>query len=234
MIKISIDSKAIEVKLKNVPKQVAWAAMKAINQVALKIQEDQRAEMNKEFTIRKAAFMRNRIKMFRFAKTNQDEIYAEVGIDSNVKGAKLLLARFEKGGKKTNEEGHGILPGTVPIPLTGAKARPEFRKSVPVAYRLQNLGLRSVLRRKGSGAAIIGNKHTFVLPTNRGEYVLMQRGPGGRTNGPDPDISPLYLFRNNVPIPKLLKFLSQAKALAGYMLPRVFKRWLQYASRTQK
>lgn len=199
------------------PKKMMQAAKAALSKTVLQVQHAERIELNREFTIRKAAFMRNRIKISRFPKATPDGLVTVIGIDDRVKGSPLILAAFEEGGRKSPVQG-----SRVAIPITGAKARPDFRKSVPPSMRIDRLGFR-----ENKGGIPVGARRTFILPTKRGEYAVFQRGPGGRSTGPDMDISPLYIFRNYVPLKKRLRFVRVAVDLAEFALPRHFERYLR-------
>ena len=198
-------------------KKIWQAGKRSLSETTLQVQKAERIEINREFTVRKASFNRNRVKIFKFPKASIDGMKAIIGIDSKVRGSPLLLQVFEEGGQKLPVEG-----SRVAIPLTGAKARPSFRQGVAPSLRLDRLALHSRL----SDRKVIGDKRTFILPTKRGEYALFQRGPGGRATGDDPNMSPLYIFRNRVSLKKRLKFLAVATALAEEQLPKLFNRYL--------
>lgn len=198
-------------------KKVNQAAKAALSKTVLQVQHQERIELNRQFTIRKAAFMRNRIKIFKFPKATPDGLVAVIGINSKVRGSPLLLSQFEDGGRKSPVQG-----SRVAIPLTGGKARPAFRKGVPPSYRLNRLGFKP-----NKGGIPVGKHRTFILPTKRGEYAVFQRGKGGRSLGADKDISPLYIFRNTVPLKKRMHFVKTATELAEFALPRHFNRYLR-------
>lgn len=199
------------------PKKMQQAAKAALSKTVLQVQHAERIELNKEFTIRKASFMRNRIKIFRFPKASPDGLVAVIGIDSRVRGTPLILSMFEDGGKKSPVQGNRVA-----IPITGSKARPAFQKSVPPSMRVNRLNFQ-----KNKGGIPIGNKRTFILPTKRGEYAVFQRGPGGIGTGDDKRMSPLYIFRNTVPLKRRMQFVKIATDLAGEQLPKLFTRYLR-------
>lgn len=200
-------------------KKVNQAAKAALSKTVLQVQHQERVELNRMFTIRKASFMRNRIKIFKFPKVSADGsgLVAVIGINGKVRGSPLLLSVFEEGGKKSPVHGSRIA-----IPITGGKARPAFRKGVPPSYRISRLNFT-----KNKGGIPVGNKRTFILPTKGGEYAVFQRGGGGRSLGEDKDISPLYIFKNNVPLKKRMQFVKTATELAEFALPRHFERYLR-------
>lgn len=198
-------------------KKMRQAAKAALSKTILQVQHAERIELNRIFTVRKSAFMKNRIKIFKFPKTTPDGLVAVIGINDKVKGTPLLLAQFEDGGVKSPVQG-----SRVAIPITGSKARPDFKRSVPPSMRLPRLNFQ-----KNKGGIPIGNKRTFILPTKRGEYAVFQRGPGGRSLGADKNMSPLYIFRNTVPLKKRMQFIRIATALASEQLPKLFTRYMR-------
>ncbi|MGD9663800.1 MAG: DUF6441 family protein [Novosphingobium sp.] len=198
-------------------KKVNQAAKAALSKTVLQVQHQERIELNRMFTVRKAAFMRNRVKVFKFPKATPEGLVAVIGINSNVRGSPLLLSVFEDGGKKSPVQGSRIA-----IPITGGKARPAFKKGVPAAYRMNRLNFT-----KNKDGIPVGRQRTFILPTKKGEYAVFQRGKGGRSLGADKDISPLYIFKNTVPLKKRMHFVKIATDLAGFALPRHFDRYLR-------
>lgn len=216
-VKITTNAAQVDRWLSGNVKKMNQAAKAALSKTVLQVQHAERIELNKEFTVRKASFMRNRVKIFKFPKATPDGLVAVIGIDSRVKGTPLLLAAFEDGGKKSPVQG-----SRVAIPITGGKARPAFKKSVPASMRLPRLNFQ-----KNKGGIPIGAKRTFILPTKKGEYAVFQRGPGGRSLGADKNMSPLYIFRNNVPLKKRMQFAKIATDLASEQLPKLFMRYLR-------
>ena len=216
-VQIKTNAAAINRTLAGNIKKMNQAAKAALSKTVLQVQHAERIELNREFTIRKAAFMRNRVKIFRFPKATPDGLVAVIGINSKVKGSPLLLAAFEDGGKKSPVQGSRIA-----IPITGGKARPAFRKGVPPSLRIDRLNFH-----KNKGGIPVGARRTFILPTRQGEYAVFQRGPGGRSRGPDLNISPLYIFRNHVPLKKRMQFVKIATDIAEFALPRHFARYMR-------
>lgn len=216
-IKITTNAADVNRWLMGKQKKVWQAAKAALSKTTMQVQHAERIELNREFTVRKAAFMRNRIKIFKFPKaTEGGDMVAVIGIDDKVRGTPLLLSQFEAGGKKRPVQG-----SRVAIPITGGKARPSFKRSVPPSMRLQNLGLKP-----NKGGIPVGNRRTFILPTKRGEYAVFQRG-GAMGTGKDKGMSPLYIFRNTVPLKKRMHFVRIAKSLAEEQLPKLFNRYLR-------
>lgn len=215
-IKIKTNAAEINRNLSGQIKKVGQAGKAALSKTVLQVQHAERIELNRMFTVRKAAFMRNRIKITKFPSA--DNLTTTIGIDDNVRGSKLLLSQFEDGGKKLPVSG-----SRVAVPLTGGKARKDFKKGVAPSLRIDRLALHSQVNRKGKGGAIVGSKRTFILPTKKGEYALFQRGGKGSSS----EASPLYLFRNNVSLKKRMKFVKIATDLAQEQLPKLFARYMR-------
>ncbi|WVR18326.1 hypothetical protein y223_00046 [Bordetella phage PY223] len=216
-VKITTNAADVNRWLSGNVKKMNQAAKAALSKTVLQVQHAERIELNRMFTVRKAAFMRNRVKIFKFPKATPDGLVAVIGINDKVRGSPLLLATFEDGGKKSPVQG-----SRVAIPITGGKARPAFRKSVPPSMRIDRLNFQ-----KNKGGIPIGVKRTFILPTKRGEYAVFQRGPGGRSTGPDKGMSPLYIFRNTVSLKKRMQFVKIAHDLASEQLPKLYARYLR-------
>ena len=67
MIKIDIDVRGLEARTLLESKRLAYSTATAINRTMLEIQREERAELDRRFTIRKNDFMYRLIKIFTFA-----------------------------------------------------------------------------------------------------------------------------------------------------------------------
>ena len=68
MIKFDIDVRGLEARTLLESKRLAYSTATAINRTMLEIQREERAELDRRFTIRKNDFMYRLIKIFTFAK----------------------------------------------------------------------------------------------------------------------------------------------------------------------
>lgn len=189
----------------SVVRKIDQAGAKALSQTVLQVQKAERIELHKRFTIRRSTFMDRRIKVMKFAKPNS--LTAIIGIDDKVQGSALILGMFEDGGQKQPMQGNRVA-----VPITGTKARRAFKNRVN-AYRMDKLGL------KKKGGQVQGAKRTFIVPTKKGDFALMQRDNKG--------ITPLYIFRKNVKVRARLPFTRIATDLAVEQVPKLFNRYLQ-------
>ncbi len=212
-MQINIKTNAAEVSrwLNGKSKKIAQAAKTALSKTVLQVQHAERVELNKEFTIRKAAFIRNRVKITKFPKV--DSLTAVIGIDDNVKGSPLLLAQFEEGGNKQPVQGQRVA-----VPITGGKARPAFPRAVAPSLRMDKLPMQ-----QGRGGMKTGPKRTVILPTKGGGMAMFQRVGKGKSS----ELRPLYVFRNGVRLKKRLRFVKTASDLANEQLPKLFNRYLK-------
>jgi hypothetical protein len=132
MIKIDIDVRGLEARTLLESKRLAYSTATAINRTMLEIQREERAELDRRFTIRKNDFMYRLIKIFAFAKVlkgiGPQQVYGEIGIDHK---NRTLLDQFVEGGFKEPVVGH-----TVGVPVTGSAARPSFSNPVTAALQL--------------------------------------------------------------------------------------------------
>jgi hypothetical protein len=99
MIKIDIDVRVLEARTLLESKRLAYSTATAINRTMLEIRREERAELDRRFTIRKNDFMYRLIKIFAFAKvskgTGPQQVYGEIGIDHK---NRTLLDQFVEGG----------------------------------------------------------------------------------------------------------------------------------------
>jgi hypothetical protein len=154
-IDVTIDTKELRKRFEERAKSVAFNTANALNETALKIQIAERVNLDRTFTLRRAQFMYQRIKMFAFASVRQNRPFAEIGIDQK---PRLLLGMFEQGGTKVSEHGKSVA-----VPITGGPARPTFRQSVPQPLYVTKLGIRRRKVRRGK-PQLKGKLGTFVIP----------------------------------------------------------------------
>lgn len=214
MAEIRITTNAADVNrwLNGNIKKVNQAAKAALSKTVMQVQAAERIELNKQFTVRKAAFIRNRVKIFKFPKATPEGLVAVIGIDGNVKGTPLLLSMFEDGGKRTPLSGNSVA-----VPITGGKARTVFKKSVAPSLRINKLAFQK------RGNAMEGTKRTVILPTKGGKRVVFQRVGKGKNS----QLMPMYVFERNVHLRKRIHFVKIARDLAEEQLPKLFNRYLR-------
>jgi hypothetical protein len=223
-IDIKIDTKQLEARTLRESKRLAYSATQALNTTALKIQQAERANLDKRFTVRKAGFMYRLIKID-FASVYGDRAYVEVYID-NTK-ARVLLGAFEHGGIKASAFG-----ANVAVPVTGSVTRPSFGSPVPEEYTFQALRFERIDLSKAGQAAHAakrrvgvrgrltgdyyiwaGNKRTFILP---GVGVFQRTGPGKS------DINLIYTFKKSVKLKDMLGFVETAQKVFAEEFNKAF------------
>ena len=84
MIKFDIDIAGLTANLAAEEKRLAYAVATAMNRTVLEIQREERAQLDRSFTIRKNDFMYRLVKVFAFAKVfkgigPQQPVFAEIG-----------------------------------------------------------------------------------------------------------------------------------------------------------
>jgi hypothetical protein len=148
MIKFDIDIASLTANLAAEEKRLAYAVATAMNRTALEIQREERAQLDRSFTIRKNEFMYRLVKITVFAKVfkgigPQQPVFAEIALD-NTK-ARVLLAQFVEGGYKEPVSGK-----SVGVPITGSAARPAFTDPVSAAYQLSRIQLTQRVLKDGT------------------------------------------------------------------------------------
>jgi hypothetical protein len=148
MIKFDIDIAGLTASLAAEEKRLAYAVATAMNRTALEIQREERAQLDRSFTIRKNEFMYRLVKITAFAKVfksigPQQPVFAEIALD-NTK-ARVLLVEFVEGGYKEPASGK-----SVGVPITGSAARPAFTDPVSAAYQLSRIQLTQRVLKDGT------------------------------------------------------------------------------------
>src|SRR6266851_9656657 len=162
MIKIDIDVRGLEARTSLESKRLAYSTATAINRTMLEIQREERAELDRRFTIRKNDFMYRLIKIVTFAKvfkgTGPQQVYGEIGIDHK---NRTLLDQFVEGGFKEPVVGH-----TVGVPVTGSAA--------PIVLRSRH-GCSTAVEDQPASARSEGWHHAADLRTGRRNLHAAQR-----------------------------------------------------------
>lgn len=126
-INLEIDAKALMERFSLTEKNLAFAAVNAINKTAKDLQLAEQQNVRSKFTVRKSEFMMRQAAVIKpFASVSQSRPFAEVAVGQK---DRLLLSTFERGGTKTPFVGKNVA-----VPITGSPARPGF--SAPVAGNL--------------------------------------------------------------------------------------------------
>jgi hypothetical protein len=192
VIKFDIDIKGLTAHTLLESKRLAYSTATAINRTMQEMQREERAELDRRFTIRKNAFMYNLIKIFVFAKVYKgigpQRVYGEMGIDHK---ARTLLDQFVEGGFKEPTAGK-----SVGVPVTGSAARPSFSDPVAAAFQLSRIHLQPKVLKDGTVQLVTAQGGgLFTLPT-----VKHGSTPRGLFSKVGSMIRALYLF---VPRPAL-------------------------------
>lgn len=196
-IKVEIDTDAVVKLTAAVLRQLPYAANSAITRTAKEAVEAGRAEISKDLQVRKK-FILNRIKILQYSKVNN--LTAVIGIDTNVKGAPLILGFLEEGG--TKEPTHGP---DIAIPLTGEAPRPSFPDPVVTSLRYTNLRFDN--RR--------GRKKTFIIPN----VGIFQRVAAG--NSPDSTVL-IYSFKPTAKLPQHMQLRAAMLKVIGQRFASIF------------
>jgi len=199
MIQIKFDIPAFAGILTDVgQRQIPYAASRALNDVVLAGQDDQRQGMRQRFRVKRPGFLDRSVKITHFSKKTDSPISTTLIIDPNPNNRGPLWDKFEPGGAKTPTRGQSI---AVPITVVARGG------IVPDGMRPKQLNLHA------SGRRVIGDKRTFLLEYNgrRGIFQRTGRGAGA--------VRLLYWLTPSVPIPATLEF---NKTLTPQMLRELF------------
>jgi len=230
MIKFDIDIRGLEAKSLLESKRLAYSTTTAINRTMLEIQREERAELDRRFTIRKNDFMYRLIKIFRFATVfkgiGPQLVYGEMGIDNSK--TRVLLSDFVEGGYKDPALGKHVA-----VPVTGSAARPAFSDPVVAALQISKLDLQPHVTMGGT-TQWKGLQRTFVIPGvgifQRGGDLKTERrgatflGKGGHVLAEQSATSMLYKFVLHPVLRRRYDFLGVAEHVYDETFDREFDR----------
>lgn len=210
-IGVQIDSSNWLGRMKTTEKNLVYSTVQAINDTVKEIQQRQRADMDKDFVLRKRDFMLRTVKIFEFASVGKGKIYAVVGIDS--KKARLLLPLFESGGTKTPAKG-----ANVAVPITGGPARPDFGQAVGDQFLFKNLKFKRSVTKTGK-VQWKGTNNTYLIPGvgvfqrtdvgTSGKRAAAGTGAGRAASMANSRM--VYRFRKTTPVSKKMDFMVLAQ-----------------------
>lgn len=229
-------------------RQLPFASMRALNEVATTFQQRQRAVLESTMTIRRP-WVEQGVKIDRGDFATKEKLSVRIGIDPS----RDFLDKFEPGGTRTPRAG-----GSLVVPLA---ARPSQESLIPNRLRPKSLGFHEVggsalakhasrLSSKSVKSAVLrggmrvyeGNNRTILIQGANGEGVILQRvnGSRGRTvhvhNGEfhaqgvfvgrrDPGLRVLYTLRPRTRVPASLHFHETARSTFVEQWPVSFTRW---------
>jgi hypothetical protein len=216
MIKFDIDIKGLEAHTLAESKRLAYSTATAINRTMQEIQREERAELDRRFTIRKNSFMYNLIKIFVFARVYKgigpQQVYGEIGIDHK---ARTLLDQFVEGGFKEPTAGK-----TVGVPVTGSAARPSFSDPVAAAFQLSRIHLQPKVLKDGTVQLVTAQGGgMFTQPT-----VMHGTTPRGLFTRVGGMIRAMYLFLQRPALKKRYDFVGIAERVFNETWDREFDR----------
>jgi len=204
VIKFDIDISGLKANLDAEERRLAYAVATAMNRTAIEIQREERAELDRSFTIRKAQFMYRLVKITTFAKVfkgigPQQAVFAEIALD-NTK-ANVLLAEFVEGGYKEPASGK-----TVGVPITGSAARPAFTDPVTAAYQLSRIQLTPRVLKDGT-TQLISAQDGGIFSLPREAHGTAPRGLFQKVG----DVTmALYLFVDRPKLKQMYDFFGVA------------------------
>jgi hypothetical protein len=192
MIEVEIDASDALRKVGEFGKQLPFAISRALNDVALGFQQDERTGLQRRFTIRRPWVLQG-VKMERGDFATKTKLVATVRIDSE----RDFLSKFEGGDVKTPTRAKGLS-----VPITGSPAKPTGAALIRTPLRPKNLNLRELGGRHavqtaahlskrslrgavGRGAFQVyeGDKKTILIQSRSGAGVLLQRVGRGKRAG---------------------------------------------------
>lgn len=221
-INATIDVLGLVDKTYKAQKNLAYSTAQGINATAKRIQEAQRQQLDKKFTLRTAQtrqFMERQAAVIKpFASVRQGRLFAEVAVGQR---PKLLLGGFEDGAKREPAKGSVIAQ-----PVVGGPARPTFAQPVQKAFTFQGIALKAV-RAKGAqgGKQYKGRQSTFTIA---GVGVFQRIGRERDA------IKMVYRYDKEQTLPAKLNWMKTAQDVANRWLSESITQAFLKSAQTRK
>lgn len=214
MFAITLDTKALANDLIALgERQIPFAVSKALNDLAIRAADEERAVARQNFVIRQENVLRYGIA--RTKQATKTSLFAEVGVPPKFD----FLNKFEMGGLKTPRD-----RSTVAVPQLAVKGN--RRGIVPTGLRIKALAL---VRK---GAAIEGQKKTFLIRPKSGSAaaLILQRVGRGKSSR----VRVLYVLERSVPVEAILHFVETETRVAEQQWPDAWRQAFEYTMRTAR
>lgn len=207
----------VRLSLAGLAKQVNFATATALNQLANAGQKAQREVVQRNFTLRQEAFiLRTVYRMPGEDFATKQKLVSAYRIDPRHD----YLAPFEQAHEKHAIQGKDYV--AIPLPDLRKTKKGLVPKSLfPSAFKPW----------VDKGEVAFGARRTFIVPTQSGNRVLLQRFGGSRGKH---GVRALYLFVHSVHITERLHFEETARAVARSEWPRIFAQAWAHALATAR
>lgn len=195
---IRVDARDVLNQFEILNRQAPFAISLGVNNLMKHGQGVVQGNLEHEFTLRHAAFIKRTVKVREWA--NKAKLAAEIGIDPQ----RDVLAKFEEGGRKT-PRGRALA-----VPIAVRRGRSGI---VIKSMRVRELQLRAHRTAKGQ-VQLKGLKRTFAVKGPSGGAILQRVGrrPKGTASLADEiargTVRVAYAFKRSVPIPANLQFVA--------------------------
>jgi hypothetical protein len=217
---VAVDTKALEQALGELGRnQFPFAASNALNSLAIKAVDVQRADMPARFNIRNPNVLKYGI--VRTEKATKQSLASAVGVSQQTTGNREAfgyLKKFQPGGRKGPIQG-----STVAVP---EEARRTKRGIVAASMRIKALGLTK------KGRVVQGQKRTFLVKPKSGSaaaLILQRTGRGKRSA-----VKVLYVLERTVPIKPILHLATNAVRTARTEWTKIWNDSMALALRTMR
>jgi hypothetical protein len=183
-------------------RQLPFATKTALNAVALDVQKREREHLRDVFTLRRASWADQSIKITHFA--SKEEPFATIAIaPPDDRGD--ILGKFETDTEKTARGAHGV---AIPVDARRSKADIVQGSQRPAAFALHQ-----------DGSRVVGADGTFIIDLGGGRQLLLQRQDLGKRaaakagRGTQERATVLFIFEPRVNIANNLKFGPTAETV---------------------
>lgn len=193
-VNLQVDAAPLILRLKDGPRRLAWAVVRAITKTLKRIQDSERARVRGIFTVRKEQFiMRQAAIIDPFPSIREARPYGEIAVGQK---KRLLLSIFERGGTREPAVGKRLA-----IPIKGGPARPTWEEPVPEEFFFSKLKFRLKSGKRGKRV------------TESGLYLIPKVGVFKRVAGEESKLA--FAFTGPKKLSPRLEFIQTAEAVAN-------------------
>ena len=190
-----------------VAKQTPFALANAINRTLEEGQVAMRAQLPREFTIRRPDFINRLVKIENADRARKDRLVGRMGIQGNRAD---ILTKFETGGVK--------------LPIRGKSL------ALPIDAKRNKYDIVPTGKRPGKLLGKAKQNRVFILQAKNGERLLMQRyGRKGSSQ-----LRVLFDFKPEVMLKAQLNFYRTVLPVVEQQMPVNFYNYLHLAIRSAK
>jgi len=204
-VRVRVDNTQLISRLRNGERRLRYAVVNSLNQTALEIQKEVRANVRRRFVVRRDEFIMRQSAIISFASVRQSPLpMVEVYVGQK---PRLFLPEFEHGGTREPAVGKHVA-----LPVIGGPARPTIASRVPPRLTFERFGFVETHSRGGRRVFVSPNQRFYLIA---GVGVFMRMRNGSKL---------VYSFREPFALDPRLRFFKIATSVTKRVFNRIMER----------